>query len=568
MTSSPETRPTRAGTRPPRREAPARGQGQWALGYREPLNPNERMKKDADGLTVRQRVLDIYQHTGFGGIDPSDLRGRMRWMGLYTQRAQGIPGGKTAVLEPEELEDSYFMLRVRIDGGQLSSDQLRTIAGISTEFGRDVADVTDRQNVQLHWIRIEDVPEIWRRLEAVGLSTTEACGDTPRTMLNCPLAGILADEVLDATPAIAETVEKYLGNPEFSNLPRKWKTSMSGCVDHCTGHEINDVSFVGVRTADGEVGYDLWVGGGLSTNPMLAQRLGVFVRPEEVTEVWAACTSVFRDYGYRRQRNRARIKFLVADWGPERFRQVLQDEYLHRALPDGPAPAPAAHDQRDHVGVMRQKDGRNALGFALRTGRISGTLLARVADLADEHGAGRVRTTAQQKLVLLDVPDERVEDAVAALAEHDLQVRPSAFRRGTMACTGLEFCKLAIVETKQHAQDLYAELEKRLPAFDTPLSINVNGCPNACARFQTADIGFKGSMVRDDSGEMVEGFQVHLGGHLGVEAAFGRKFRGHKVTKAETADYCERVLRGYVERRADGEGFAAYVARAEESWLL
>ncbi|MET0765816.1 MAG: nitrite/sulfite reductase [Blastococcus sp.] len=547
---------------------PQRGQGQWALGYREPLNPNERMKKDSDGLEVRQRILDIYSKTGFDGIDAGDLRGRMRWMGLYTQRAQGIPGGKTALLEPEELEDSYFMLRVRIDGGRLSSDQLRAIAGISTDFGRDVADITDRQNVQLHWIRIEDVPEIWSRLEAVGLGTTEACGDTPRVMLGCPLAGVLADEVIDASEVLAETVAKYVGDPAFSNLPRKWKTSMSGCVDHCTGHEINDVSFVGVVNADGETGYDLWVGGGLSTNPKLAQRIGVFVRPDQVTDVWAATTSIFRDYGYRRQRNHARMKFLMADWGPEKFRQVLQDEYLHAALPDGPAAAPPKHDQRDHVGVMKQKDGANALGFALRTGRISGSLLSTVADLADRYGAGRIRATAQQKLVILDVPDGSVEELVAVLAQHDLQVRPSAFRRGTMACTGLEFCKLAIVETKQHAQDLYAELEKRLPEFDEPISINVNGCPNSCARFQTADIGFKGSMVRDDSGEMVEGFQVHLGGHLGIEAAFGRKFRGHKVTKAETADYCERVLRGYLEHREPGERFAAYAARADEEWLV
>jgi sulfite reductase (ferredoxin) len=558
-------------TTPPRPSTrPQRGQGQWALGYREPLNPNERFKKDSDGLDVRERILNIYAHTGFGGIDPTDLRGRMRWMGLYTQRAPGIPGGKTAVLEPEELEDSYFMLRVRTDGGQLTSEQLRVIGGISTEFGRDVADVTDRQNIQLHWIRIEDVPEIWERLAAVGLQTTEACGDTPRGMLNCPLAGILEDEVLDASDVMAQTVARYIGDPAFSNLPRKWKTSMSGCVDHCTEPEIDDVSFVGVVNADGEAGFDLWVGGGLSTNPMFAQRLGVFVRPEQVTEVWAACTSVFRDYGYRRSRNRARVKFLMADWGPEKFRQVLQDEYLHAALPDGPAAAPPKHDQRDHVGVAKQKDGGNALGFALRSGRISGSVLTRIADLAEQHGTqgGRIRTTTQQKLVVLDIPDERVEDVVAALAEHDLLVRPSAFRRGTMACTGLEFCKLAIVETKQHAQDLYAELEKRLPDFDVPIGINVNGCPNSCARFQTADIGFKGSMVRDETGEMVEGFQVHLGGHLGVEAAFGRKFRGHKVTKAETADYCERVLRGYLDRREQGESFAAYVARAEEAWLL
>ncbi len=556
------TTPTRTSTRP------KRGEGQWALGYREPLNPNERMKRDSDGLEVRQRIIDIYSKGGFDSIDPGDLRGRMRWMGLYTQRAQGIPGGKTAVLEPEELEDKYFMMRARIDGGQLTSDALRVLGGISTEFGRDVADVTDRQNVQYHWIRIEDVPEIWRRLESVGLSTMEACGDVPRVMLGCPLAGILEDEVLDATDVIAETVEKYVGNPEFSNLPRKWKTSMSGCVDHCTEPEIDDVAFVGVVNEAGEAGYDLWVGGGLSTNPMFAQRVGVFVRPDQVTEVWAACTSVFRDYGYRRQRNRARIKFLMADWGPEKFRQVLQDEYLEEPLPDGPAPAPAKHDQRDHVGVSRQKDGLNAVGFALRTGRISGSLLSTIADLADEYGQGRIRTTTQQKLVILDVPDERVEALVDALAAHDLQVRPSAFRRGTMACTGLEYCKLAIVETKQHAQDLYAELEKRLPDFDVPIGINVNGCPNSCARFQTADIGFKGSMVRDDNGEMVEGFQVHLGGHLGVEATFGRKFRGHKVTKAETVDYCERVLRGFVERRTDGESFAHYVSRAEEAWLL
>jgi sulfite reductase (ferredoxin) len=554
--------PTRTSNRP------QRGQGQWALGYREPLNPNERMKKDSDGLEVRQRIIDIYSKNGFDSIDPGDLRGRMRWFGLYTQRAQGIPGGKTAVLEPEELEDSYFMLRARIDGGQVSSDQLRVLASISTDFGRDVADVTDRQNIQYHWIRIEDVPAIWDRLESVGLSTMEACGDTPRVMLGCPLAGVLADEVIDATDVIAETVEKYIGDPQFSNLPRKFKTSMSGCVDHCTGHEINDVSFVGVVNEAGEAGYDLWVGGGLSTNPKLALRLGAFVRPDQVSDVWAGVCSVFRDYGYRRSRTHARIKFLIADWGTEKFRQVLEDEYLHEKLPDGPAPAPAVHDERDHVGVTKQKDGLNVLGFALRTGRVSGTLLAQVADLADRYAQGRIRTTAQQKLAILDVADDQVEALIDELAALDLQVRPSAFRRGTMACTGLEFCKLAIVETKAHAQGLYAELEKRLPEFDEPISINVNGCPNACARFQTADIGFKGMIVNSADGESVEGFQVHLGGHLGIEASFGRKLRGHKITKDETADYCERVLRGYLDRRTPGERFAAYVARAEEDWLV
>jgi len=554
--------------RPTRRPAPPRrAQGQWALGYREPLNPNERTKRDNDGLEVRQRILDIYAHRGFDSIDGADLRGRFRWFGLYTQRAQGIPGGKTAVLEPEELEDRYFMLRVRIDGGRLTSEALRVIGGISTEFGRDVADVTDRQNVQYHWIRIEDVPEIWRRLESIGLSSTEACGDTPRVMLGCPLAGVLDNEVLDASDALHETVDRYIGDPAFSNLPRKFKTSISGCADHCTNHEINDVAFVGVVGPDGEPGFDLWVGGGLSTNPMLAQRLGVFVRPDQVSDVWAGVTGLFRDYGYRRSRNHARIKFLVADWGVEKFREVLEKEYLHAALPDGPPPADPEHEERDHVGVTRQLDGRFAVGFAPRAGRISGSTLTAVADLADRYGAGRVATTAQQKLVILDVAGSDIERLTAELAGHDLQVRPSVFRRGTMACTGLEFCKLAIVETKARAQWLYDELERRLPDFDEKITINVNGCPNSCARFQTADIGFKGSIVRDDDGNQVEGFQIHLGGHYGVGAAFGRKFRGLKVTAEETADYCERVLRGYLERREPGERFPAYVARADEEWL-
>src|ERR1700722_20024545 len=325
-----------------------RGQGQWALGYREPLNKNEENKKNDDGLNVRQRIIDIYSRQGFDSIDPADLRGRFRWYGLYTQRRPGIDGGKTATLEPEELDDRYFMLRIRIDGGQLSNDQLRTVAGISERYARDPADLTDRQNVQLHWIRIEDVPAIWEALEAVGLSTTEACGDTPRVVLGCPLAGIDADEVFDSAPQITETTDRYVGDPAFSNLPRKYKSVMSGCTAQCTVHEINDVAFVGVVGPDGEPGYDLWVGGGLSTNPMIAKRLGAFVRPGQVPGVWHAVAELFRDYGDRRPRHRARIKFLIADWGPEKFREVLEKEYLGYALPDGPAPVNVAPGGRDH----------------------------------------------------------------------------------------------------------------------------------------------------------------------------------------------------------------------------
>ncbi len=540
-----------------------RGQGQWALGHREPLNAAERFKKDDDGLNVRERIINRYAHLGFDSIDPADLRGRFRWWGLYTQRRPGIGGGKTGSLDDADIEAPHFMMRVRIPGGQLSAEQLRTVAGIAKEYGRDLADITDRQNVQYHWLSIEDVPAIWERLESVGLSSQQACGDVPRNILGCPVAGIDATEILDASPMLRAAEEVATTHPGFTNLPRKYKTTVSGCASLCTAHEINDISFVGVTGPGGTPGFDLWVGGGLSTNPMLAQRLGVFVEPDRVPDVWAGVTGVFRDYGYRRLRSRARLKFLVADWGTERFREVLEKEYLGGALPDGPAPVIPPAGDRDHIGVHRQRDGRYYLGVAPSVGRTSGTLLWQVADLAEAYGSGRVRTTAQQKLLILDVPEDRVTELADELAARDLLVAPSAFRRGTMACTGIEFCKLAIVETKQRAQDLYAELDRRLPGFDTPISINVNGCPNSCARFQIADIGLKGSIV--DGGE---GFQVHLGGSLGNDPAFGRKLRGLKVTADGLTDYVERILRNYLADRAEGEQFATWARRADEGLLV
>ncbi len=548
-----------------------RGEGQWALGYREPLNKNEENKKNDDGLNVRQRIIDIYSRYGFDSIDPADLRGRFRWYGLYTQRRPGIDGGKTAVLEPEELDDKYFMLRVRIDGGQLDNAQLRTIADVSRRYARGTADVTDRQNIQLHWIEIENVPAIWEALDAVGLSTTEACGDTPRVMLGCPLAGLDAGELIDATPEIEAIGAEFIGDAAFSNLPRKFKSSISGCAAQCAIHEINDVAFVGVRNDIGETGYDLWVGGGLSTNPMIGKRLGAFVRPGQVPEVWAGVTAVFRDYGYRRLRHRARIKFLVADWGPEKFREVLEKEYLGYALPDGPAPLPPQDGVRDHVGVHRQRDGLNYVGFAPTVGRLSGDALATIAELAERYGSGRVRTTTEQKMVILDVAAGNVEPLVAELEAAGLPARPSVFRRHTMACTGIEFCKLAIVETKQRAAEAIAELERRLPAFDVPVTINVNGCPNSCARIQTADIGLKGSLVTGPDGRQVEGFQIHLGGTLnggdGSQSGFGRKVRGLKTTAEELPDYLERVLRRFEAGRAQGETFASWALRAAEEEL-
>ncbi|MFE5157942.1 nitrite/sulfite reductase [Streptomyces sp. NPDC056697] len=559
--------PERASATPRRKAGRHRGEGQWAAGHFTPLNGNEQTKKDDDGLNVRTRIETIYAHRGFDSIDGADLRGRMRWWGLYTQRKPGIDGGKTAILEPEELDDEHFMMRVRIDGGRLTTEQLRVVGEISEEFARGTADITDRQNVQYHWIRIEDVPEIWKRLEAVGLSTTEACGDTPRVIVGSPVAGIAEDEIIDGTSAIDEIHRRYIGSKEFSNLPRKFKTAISGSPVLDVVHEINDVAFVGVRHPEQGPGFDLWVGGGLSTNPKIGVRLGAWVPLDEVPEVWAGVVSIFRDYGYRRLRTRARLKFLVADWGPEKFRQVLEDEYLKRPLIDGPAPEEPVQRWRDHIGVHRQRDGRYYVGFAPRVGRVDGATLTKIADLAEAHGSGRLTTTVEQKMIVLDVTEDQVESLVAGLEALDLQVKPSPFRRGTMACTGIEFCKLAIVETKGRGSSLIDELERRLPEFDEPITINLNGCPNACARIQVADIGLKGQLVMDANGEQVEGYQVHLGGALGLEPGFGRKVRGLKVTAAELPDYVERLLHRFQEQREDGERFATWAARASEEAL-
>ncbi|YAL84158.1 nitrite/sulfite reductase [Dermacoccaceae bacterium W4C1] len=567
MTTSADT--TASGrVRPPRAN---RSNGQWAVDGRAPLNHNEEFKAQAGGLTVRERIENIYAHEGFDSISNDDLNGRMRWWGLYTQRKPGIDGGRTAQLEPHELSDKYFMMRIRLDGGALTAEQLQVIADISHELARDSADISDRQNIQLHWVRIEDVPQIWERLEAVGLQTTEACGDTPRVILGSPVAGIAADELIDPTPVIEEILERFIGQEDLANLPRKFKSAITGHPSLDIVHEINDISYVAVEHPELGIGYDLWVGGGLSTAPRLAERLGVFVRPDQAADVWHGVIQIFRDYGYRRLRNKARLKFLLADWGVEKFRQVLQDEYLGYELPDGPAPAKPT-GPGDHVGVHRQKDGLFFVGAAPTVGRVSGSVLGGLADLAREVGSGRVRLTPHQKLLVLDVPQDKVERLVAGLEELGLSANPGPWRRNTMACTGIEYCKLAIVETKATAARAIAELDKRLAELelDTPITLNVNGCPNSCARIQTADIGLKGQIVTVD-GEQQPGFQVHLGGGLTSldrdEPGLGRTIRGLKVTAADLPEYVERVVRRFNDQRDQGESFSSWVRRSDEEVL-
>ncbi len=556
MTTATTTRRTRA----------KKPEGQWLIDGREPLNDDERIKREDAGLAVQRRVREVYAKQGFDSIPAEDLAPRFKWIGLYTQRKQDLGGEHTGVKTNAELQDRYFMLRIRLDGGQTTTAGLRAIGEISRDFARDTADFTDRQNVQLHWIRIEDMPEIWDRLAAVGLDTHFGCGDVPRVILGSPVAGVAADEIIDGTPAIRRIKDEYLSTDEFNNLPRKFKSAVSGSPRLDVTHEVQDVAFVGVDHPELGPGFDVWVGGGLSTNPMLGRRLGAWVPLERVPEVWAGVARIFRDYGYRRLRTRARLKFLVAEWGEEKFRRILEEDYLGFRLDDGPPPEPWERD-RDHVGVHRQKDGACYVGVKPIVGRVPGSDLIALADIAEKHGVGRVRTTVMKELVLLDVAPEQVDSLVAELDELGLSANPSAFRRGIISCTGLEFCKLALVTTRTRAIDLVGELEQRIGDLDVPIGISLNGCPNACARTQIADIGLKGQIVVDGDGNRVEGFQVHLGGSLGLDANFGRKLRGHKVTSAELGDYVERVVRNFTERREPGEQFRHWVARAAEEDL-
>ena len=539
-------------------------EGQWLVDGKAPLNHDEEIKQESPVLDVKQRVIDTYSKGGFDSIDREDLYPRFKWLGLYTQRKQNL-GGEFTGEDNSVLEDKYFMMRIRFDGGICSTAQARAVGELSRDYARSTVDLTDRQNIQFHWVRIEDVPAIWEKLEEHGLNTWDACGDVPRVILGSPVAGIAKDEIIDATPAIRK-IQEIVTAEEFQNLPRKFKTAISGNARQDVVHEINDLAFIGVEHPELGPGFECYVGGGLSTNPMLAQSLGAFVTLEQVPDVWAGVVRIFRDYGYRRLRNRARLKFLVAEWGIEKFRQVLENDYLGYKLPDGPK-APNNLIDRDHIGVHEQKDGKCYIGVKPTLGHMSGEQLIAVADLAERYGVTDLRFTPFKELLLLGVAPEDVEKLQGDLEKMGLYSNPSEFRRGLLSCTGLEYCKLAHVTTKSRAIELADELEERFGDLDSPITISLNGCPNACARHQVSDIGFKGQMVVNGEGEKVEGFQVHLGGTIGEGANFGRKLRGHKVLSTELTDYVTRVVQHYVDHREEGEIFRQWVVRADEADL-
>jgi sulfite reductase (ferredoxin) len=458
---------------------------------------------------------------------------------------------------------------VRIPNGILAAPQVRTLADLTERHARGIADLTVRQNVQLHWVTIEDLPPLMHALWRAGLSSLGACGDVTRNVTGCPLAGVDAEEVLDASPLVLEATRLLSGNPEFYNLPRKFKVTITGCRAWCSYPEINDVGLTALRhPVTGEPGFSLRVGGGLSTDPHLGLRLDAFVRWHQAVPVVRAVTEVFRDSDVlRAHREKARLKFLFLQhgWTAERFLAAVTAR-LGYALDRGPEDAPPADVYRDHVGIHPQRQGDLCYaGATVLRGRLGPAQLRALADAADRHGDGQLRTTTMQNVVIVNVRRERVAALARELADAGLPAGGSPFRRGTIACTGTEFCKLALTETKGFARRLVEDLEGRLPGFDEHVRLHVTGCPNSCGQHWIADIGVEGKKLKVD-GALVDAYYFCVGGALGPRQSVARPV-GLRVPAPEVAPAIERLLRAYLATRRDSETFRAYAARHDDATL-
>lgn len=508
----------------------------------------EEIKKHKDGLDA---LSDIYRYAERGEhrITAED-EALFKWYGVYTQRPA---------------DDGYFMVRIRIPGGQLNARQLLAIAELSSKFGKGLADITVRQNIQLHWVRIENIPAIFETLDRVGLTTTDACGDTVRNIISCPAAGVDADELCDTTPLIRRVNEFFVGNRDFSNLPRKFKIAITGCALRCVYPEINDIGVFAVKD-NGRVAFRARVGGGLSTTPRFSKDLGVLVEPDQVVELCAAVAAVFRDNGNRENRKRARLKFLVEQWEIPRFREEVEArlDWTLRRAEQLDAPPITARD-RTHLGIHRQRgDSLYYIGVALVGGRTSSEELRILAELAEEHGRGRLRTTNTQNMILLDIDSENIETIKHDLKSAGFDYEPSWARRGLIACTGIQFCKLAIAETKNRARELDQYLAEHVDLEDRP-RISVTGCPNACGQHHICDVGLEGSMTTID-GVKKETFQVFLGGGVGGHETFGRRI-GARIPSDELAESLARLFTRYKEERIANETFQEFCLRHNSEQL-
>ena len=518
----------------------------------------ERLKRELNPWGAYAEI-ERFAREGVGSIPPEWLGTYFRWWGIYTQGdGVGAVGGKGG----EGRAVPYFMLRIRIPNGFLTASQLRSVADLAERHARGIADLTVRQNIQLHWVRVEHLPAIFSALAACGLSSLGTCGDVTRNITGCPLAGLDADEILDASPVVHAATAMINGSPEFYNLPRKYKVSITGCRVWCSYPEINDVGLTAVRDPySGRAGFSLRVGGGLSTRPHLAPRLDAFVRPEQALAVVKGVSEIFRDSDVLRQsREKARLKFLFLDhgWSLARFQAELEERLGFRLDPGVPEALPE-EAYRDHVGIHSQKQaGLVYAGLPILRGRLTPDEMRAIADLADRHGAGELRATGMQNLVVVNVPAERAARLERDVAAAGLRLDGSPFRRGTVACTGSEFCKLALTETKGFARWLVEDLEARLPGFQEHVRINVTGCPNGCGQHWIADIGLEGKKVKVD-GRLVDAYYFCVGGAVGRHQAVARPI-GYRVPATHVPEAVERLLRAYLAGRRDGEPFRAFCA--------
>lgn len=523
-----------------------------------PAQRVERVKREKNPFEILPDI-ERYAREGFTAIDKDDLEIRLRAWGIYTQGdGNGVLGGAVP----------YFMLRIRLPGGQLWSHQARTIADLSERYAQGTMDLTDRQNVQLHWIRIEDVPAIFRELWRVGLSSQGTCGDLVRNVTACPVAGLDVEEVHDCSDVVRQLDRLLNGNPVFANLPRKFKITVTGCGSWCSYPEINDIGLTAIHRRQGErteVGYSLRLGGGLATRPHLAERLDAFIHPHQVGAVVQAVVGLFRDADVLREnRSKARLKFLFLDhgWDKTRFLAEIENRIGYKLDPAA-SEQPPLDNLRDHVGIHPQKQpGLVYAGFSVPGGRLTPAQYRALADLADEYGNGSLRNTVQQNVLIPGIAAVRADSFRGAAAASGLILEASTFHRGVIACTGSQFCKLALTETKTFSANLIAELERRLPPsrFDLGrLKIHVTGCPNSCGQHWLADIGLQGVRVKTDDGP-VDGYEFFLGGGVAGRGDVARRIP-YRATAVETPVALERLLLAYVGGREEGEVFQDFARR-------
>jgi sulfite reductase (ferredoxin) len=532
---------------------------------------NEQKETKAQRVERLKRAKNAWEHfdeirefarKGHASIPPEWLGTYFRSWGVYTQGdGAGVVGGKNG----EGLATPFFMVRIRIPNGLLASDQVRTIAYLAERHARGVADITVRQNIQLHWVTIESLPDVLESLWKAGLTTTGACGDVARNITGCPLAGLDAHELCDASPLALALDRQLGGNAEFYNLPRKFKVSITGCRDWCTYPEINDVGLTATtRKRDGriETGFTLRVGGGLSTDPYLAVPLNAFIQRDQVVPVVRGVTEIFRESEILRQsRERARLKFLFLQhgWTADSFLAELQSRLGFSLDPAEPEQVPAGI-HRDHVGVHAQKQpGLSYVGASVLRGRIAPQQLRTAASLADRYADGRLRTTIMQNLLIANVRSENAGEVAAELTAAGLPVQASAFARGTVACTGSQFCKLALTETKSFARWLTEELEDRLPGFQEQIKLHITGCPNSCGQHWIADIGIEGKKIKVN-GQMVDAYYFCVGGSVGQFASIARPV-GYRCAATDVPAAIERVLNAFQELRGPGEKLQQFFAR-------